>query len=59
MSKFSEESLRILRSAEMIERIEGMGLVPGGDTPEQFAQVMKEDAAAYARIIKDADIRLN
>ena len=59
VSKFSEECLRILRSAEMTERIEGMGLVPGGDTPEQFAQVMKEEAAAYARIIKDADIRLN
>ncbi|WP_374667946.1 Bug family tripartite tricarboxylate transporter substrate binding protein [Ramlibacter sp.] len=57
--KFSAESLRILRSPEVKEKIEAMGLIPGADSLEQFAEVLKSDAAAYGKVIKEANIKLN
>jgi tripartite-type tricarboxylate transporter receptor subunit TctC len=41
------------------EKIESMGLVPGGETQENFAKIVKSDAEVYARIIRDAKISLN
>ena len=36
-----------------------MGLIPGGDTQENFAKVIKADAEIYSRIVRDAKITLN
>jgi len=50
---------RILKLPDVREKIEAMGLIPGGETPESFARVMKSDADIYGRIIRDAKITLN
>jgi len=36
-----------------------MGLTPSGESPESFAQVMKNDTEVYARIIRDTHITIN
>lgn len=59
VERISAESVRVLRLPEIREKIESMGLIPAADTPEQFAESMRNDAAAYARVIKDAGIKLN
>ena len=59
MDKFSAETQRILKLPEVREKIESMGLIPGGETTESFAKVMKSDAEIYARIVRDAKITLN
>jgi tripartite-type tricarboxylate transporter receptor subunit TctC len=59
IDKFSVESQRILKLPEVREKIEAMGLIPGGETPESFARIMKSDAEIYGRIISDAKITLN
>ncbi len=59
VDKFSAEALRILALPDVRERIEAMGLIPAADTPQAFAEVMRIDAALYAKIIKDANISLN
>jgi len=59
IDKFSAESQRILKLPEVREKIEAMGLIPGGETPESFARIMKSDAEIYGRIISDAKITLN
>ena len=41
VDKFSAETQRILKLPEVREKIEGMGLIPGGETTESFAKVMK------------------
>ncbi|MEO9150269.1 MAG: tripartite tricarboxylate transporter substrate-binding protein, partial [Burkholderiaceae bacterium] len=58
VQKLSAEVNRILRLPEVSARIEALGLQVGGDTPQQFEKLLHADAAIYARIIKDADIRL-
>jgi tripartite-type tricarboxylate transporter receptor subunit TctC len=56
--KLSDEIDRILRLAEVTAKIEALGLQVGGGKPEEFQKVVRTDAAIYARIIKDANIRL-
>ncbi len=57
-TKFAEESNRILRLPEVVQRIEALGMTAGGMPPADFAKVVRDDAAIYAKIIKDANIRL-
>ena len=59
VAKFSDEVNRILKLPDVVARIEGMGLWVGGGKPEDFQKALKADAAIYARIIKEANIKLN
>ena len=56
--KFADESNRILRLPEVAQRIEGLGMTPGGLPTAEFAKIVRSDAAVYAKIIRDANIRL-
>ncbi|HEU0199968.1 MAG TPA: tripartite tricarboxylate transporter substrate binding protein, partial [Burkholderiaceae bacterium] len=58
LKKFSAEAMRVLRMPDIVARIEAMGLTPVGNTPEEFARTVKNDAALYAKIIKDTKITL-
>jgi tripartite-type tricarboxylate transporter receptor subunit TctC len=40
------------------ERFFGLGAEPVGNTPEQFAAVIKSEIAKWAKVIKDANIPL-
>lgn len=59
VNKFADEANRILRQPDVVARIEGLGLWAGGGKPEEFAQTVKSDAGVYARIIKDAGIKIS
>jgi len=59
VNKLSEELNRILRQPDVIARIESTGLGMGGGTPAEFQAALKADAAIYAKIIQDANIRQN
>jgi len=56
--KLSEEMNRILRLPDVTARIESLGLQPAPNKPEEFQAVMRHDAGLYAKIIKEANIRL-
>ncbi|HEU0199815.1 MAG TPA: tripartite tricarboxylate transporter substrate binding protein [Burkholderiaceae bacterium] len=58
LKKFSAEAMRVLGMPDVVARIEAMGLTPVGNTPEEFARTVKNDAALYAKIIKDTKITL-
>ena len=59
VEKYSSEVQRILKLPDVREKIEAMGLVPGGESQDAFAKVIKSDAEIYARIVRDAKITLN
>jgi len=59
VDKFAKEAMRLLAEPDVKKRIEDMGLIVGGDTPEQFAKLMRDDAAVYSKIIKDANIKID
>ena len=56
--KLADEVDRILRLPDVTARIESLGLQVGGGKPEEFQKVVRNDAMLYAKIIKEANIRL-
>jgi tripartite-type tricarboxylate transporter receptor subunit TctC len=58
IEKLSREIAAILGAPEFGENLLSMGAEPLISTPEQFAALIKTDLAKYARIIKQANIKL-
>jgi tripartite-type tricarboxylate transporter receptor subunit TctC len=59
VNKFSAEVARILRQPQAQAKVEGLGLTPVGNTPQEFARTVRSDYGLYARIIKAANIRID
>ncbi len=57
-NKLADEVNRILRLPDVTARIEGLGLQVGGGKPEEFQKTVRSELALYAKIIKNANIRL-
>ncbi len=59
VQKLSDEVNRILKMPDVVAKIEALGLWTAGNKPAEFAKIMQDDYAIYARIVKDANIRLS
>jgi len=49
---------RILASPEIVELLGSQGLEPLISNPEQFAALLRSDMTRFAKLIKDANIRV-
>ena len=58
VKKLSAEIGRIIRLPEVATRLNDMGLVAVGSSPEEFAAVIKTDAPEWGKVIKGARIRI-
>jgi tripartite-type tricarboxylate transporter receptor subunit TctC len=58
VAKLSADIQKAVKLPDVTARIEDLGLTPVGGTPEAFAAVIRHDLAAYGRLIKDLNIRL-
>ena len=58
VTRLNAELARIVNSGEIRDKLVALALEPVGDTPEHFATFLKEDIARYAKVIKDAGIKL-
>jgi tripartite-type tricarboxylate transporter receptor subunit TctC len=59
VNRLSVEIVRYLRTPEAKERFFNAGSDVVANTPEQFADVIRTDTAKWAKVIKDANIKLN
>jgi len=59
VDKLSQEIMRSQRAPEFAGKMRAYGIEPFINTPEQFAELMKVDSAKYARVIKEANIRMD
>ena len=50
----NSEAVRIVRAADMQERIVSQGMDPVGNTPPQFAALIKQEITKYAGLVKPA-----
>ncbi len=57
--KLSAETARIVRLPDVSERFSALGLSALGSSPEEFSNVLRTDAPKWAKIIKDANIKLD
>jgi tripartite-type tricarboxylate transporter receptor subunit TctC len=54
--RLNAEINAVLQSAEFIERLKTLGYDAAGGTPQQFAQVVVNDTARWARLIRERKI---
>src|SRR5690606_34563978 len=57
VNKLSQEVARLLHTDEVRQRLAKLEFAPFISTPEEFSQLIKDDTARFAKIIKDADIK--
>jgi tripartite-type tricarboxylate transporter receptor subunit TctC len=57
IDQLNREIVRIVKTPQFAEQFAPEGIVPVGNTPEQFTQTMIADIAKWAKVIKAAGIR--
>ena len=58
VQRISEAVAEVARDPALKPRIEALGVIPVGSTPEQLAQTMRADQAVWGQVIKAKNIRL-
>jgi tripartite-type tricarboxylate transporter receptor subunit TctC len=58
IARLEAETVRLLRQPDVKERIAFAGADTVGNTAEEFAAFIRAERAKYARIVKDANIRI-
>ena len=58
VDKIHAETARTLAMPEIRKKFEELGLEPIGNTPAEFAAVIKKETPEWAKVIKDAGIKL-
>ena len=59
VNKLSTEVVRILQLHEVAARIDDLGLQISGKGAQEFAEVVKTDTPLWAKVIKDAKVKLD
>ena len=59
IAKLNVEISRILASSEIRERLATQGAEPAGNTPEQFAAMIKAELNKWAKVVEAANIKLD
>ena len=59
VNRLNAEIVSALKTPDMRERLAQQGAEPMGNTPEEFAAVIKRDLAKWAKVVRDAGIKLD
>jgi tripartite-type tricarboxylate transporter receptor subunit TctC len=58
IDKVHDETVKVMALPEIRKKFDELGLESVGNTPAQFAAVIKKETPEWAKVIKDADIKL-
>jgi tripartite-type tricarboxylate transporter receptor subunit TctC len=53
----SEEVARIIRSDETRAKLDAMGTIPAGSTPEEFDAFITAETAKWGKVIRTAGVK--
>jgi len=59
VNKLSAEVAKIVASQDFIDKVTEQGAEPGYANPEQYGALVKTDTARFAKLIKDANIKID
>lgn len=59
INKLHSEIAKLMDNAEMKERLLGLGVEPAPSTPDQLANLMRDDLVRWAKIVKDSGSQLD
>jgi tripartite-type tricarboxylate transporter receptor subunit TctC len=57
--RMNEDISKALAMPEVVERLAASGAEDAGGTPERFAQFMQSERAKYAKLVKEANIKID
>jgi tripartite-type tricarboxylate transporter receptor subunit TctC len=57
IDRLDHETVKIMASPDVRQKLDAIGIVPLGNTPAQFADIIKKETAYWARMIKDTGMR--
>jgi tripartite-type tricarboxylate transporter receptor subunit TctC len=58
IDRLNSEVVKALGAAEVKQKLLEMGLVASTNSPEQFAAFIQSETVKWAKVIKDANIRI-
>ena len=56
--KLNAELLKVIAAPDVKERMSGLGMEVAGGTPEEFGALVKSDIAKWAKVIREAGIKM-
>ncbi len=59
VAKLYGEIARALAQPDVRERMQAMGLDPGGESPDEFATYLRAETAKYGKLVREAGIKAN
>lgn len=59
IARLNQETVKALQTADLKEKLSGLGLEAVGGTPQQYTQHLRDELAKYGRIVKAAGIKLD
>jgi tripartite-type tricarboxylate transporter receptor subunit TctC len=59
VARLGSEVSKIVRAAEMREKLAAQGAEPAGGTPEDYAGVIQSDTAMWTRVIRETGIKVD
>ena len=59
IKKLHDEFVRALQAPELRERLAALGADPVGSAPDEFAALIKEDIARWAKVVKASGVHLD
>ncbi len=59
IKRVSDEVAKIVRLDDVKARLEGMGTLPAGSTPEEFAAFIDTESAKWGKVIREAKVKLD
>jgi tripartite-type tricarboxylate transporter receptor subunit TctC len=59
VNRLSSETAKAIRSQALKERIEGLGVIPVGNTPDEAAAFLRAEVAKWGKIIREANVKVD
>jgi len=59
VARLHAEATKVLKLPDVREKLGNVGAEPGGNTPDQFGAFIRSETTKYARIVRDANIKLD
>ena len=59
VARLNAETVRALGTAEVRESLKVQGMSPAPGTPDQFSELIRSDAARYAKVVREAKITVD
>jgi len=59
VKRLNAELVKIIKSPDVLERLDSLGVTPVANTSEEFAAFQKAEIAKWAKVVKEANIKVD